>query len=129
VERRDRFAQGVASGDPAPDSVLLWTRASAAGSAAAVALTVEVAEDPAFERVVATAPVRASPPPTTPAACWSAGCGRRAPTGIASPTRAETAAASAHAHAPGRRRSATGALRLRQLPERLRGRSERLPPE
>ncbi|HET9768385.1 MAG TPA: PhoD-like phosphatase N-terminal domain-containing protein, partial [Thermoanaerobaculia bacterium] len=59
VERRDRFAQGVASGDPAPNSVLLWTRGSAAGTAAAVALTVEVAEDAAFERVVATAPVRA----------------------------------------------------------------------
>src|SRR5512145_319917 len=53
VERRDLFAQGVASGDPAPDSVLLWTRASGAGGADAVALTVEVAEDVAFERVVA----------------------------------------------------------------------------
>ncbi|HEU5322798.1 MAG TPA: PhoD-like phosphatase N-terminal domain-containing protein, partial [Methylomirabilota bacterium] len=60
VERRDLFAQGVASGDPAPDSVLLWTRASAAGGADAIALTVEVAEDPAFERVVASAPTRAT---------------------------------------------------------------------
>ncbi len=59
VERRELFAQGVASGDPAPDSVLLWTRASAAGSEAAVSLTVEVAEDAAFERVIATAPTRA----------------------------------------------------------------------
>src|SRR5688572_14678092 len=25
-ERRDLYPQGVASGDPAPDSVLLWTR-------------------------------------------------------------------------------------------------------
>ena len=56
VERRDLFAEGVASGDPGPDSVLLWTRASAGGSRETVALTVEVAEDPAFERVVATAP-------------------------------------------------------------------------
>src|SRR6185503_17467858 len=59
VERRDLFAQGVASGDPGPDSVLLWTRASAAGRADAVALTVEVAEDPAFARVVVSAPTRA----------------------------------------------------------------------
>ncbi|HEV8580303.1 MAG TPA: alkaline phosphatase D family protein [Thermoanaerobaculia bacterium] len=59
VERRDLFAQGVASGDPAPDSVLLWTRASSAGSATAVLLTVEVAEDAAFKRVIATAPTRA----------------------------------------------------------------------
>jgi alkaline phosphatase D len=55
VERRDLFAEGVASGDPAPDSVLLWTRVSAGGAAASVPLTVEVAEDPEFERVVATA--------------------------------------------------------------------------
>src|ERR1044071_7054635 len=56
TERRDLFAEGVASGDPGPDSVLLWTRASAGGSEAAVKLTVEVAEDPAFEHVVARAP-------------------------------------------------------------------------
>ena len=59
AERRDLFAQGVASGDPGADSVLLWTRASAAGAADSLALTVEVAEDQAFERVVATAPTRA----------------------------------------------------------------------
>jgi alkaline phosphatase D len=59
AERRDLFAQGVASGDPAPDSVLLWTRASSGGAADAVALTVELAEDAAFERVVATASTRA----------------------------------------------------------------------
>ena len=59
VEARELFAQGVASGDPGPDSVLLWTRASAAGKATAVPLTVEVAEDPAFERVIASATTRA----------------------------------------------------------------------
>jgi alkaline phosphatase D len=59
VERRDLFAQGVASGDPGVDSVLLWTRASAAGRADVVELVVEVAEDAAFERVVASAPTRA----------------------------------------------------------------------
>ena len=58
-ERRDLFTEGVASGDPATDSVLLWTRYSAGGTAEAVPLTVEVAEDPAFERVVATARTRA----------------------------------------------------------------------
>lgn len=56
IERRELFAEGIASGDPGPDSVLLWTRASAGGSKEAVALTVEVAEDPDFEHVVATAP-------------------------------------------------------------------------
>jgi alkaline phosphatase D len=58
-ERRDLFTEGVASGDPATESVLLWTRYSAGGTAEAVSLTVEVAEDPAFERVVATARTRA----------------------------------------------------------------------
>jgi alkaline phosphatase D len=59
VERRDLFAQGVASGDPGTDSSLLWTRVSAGGSNPEVALTVEVADDAAFERVVATASTRA----------------------------------------------------------------------
>jgi len=51
-ERRDFFPQGVASGDPASDSVILWTRRPPA-SQAAEKLTVEVAEDSAFRRVVA----------------------------------------------------------------------------
>src|SRR5262245_18579787 len=59
VERRERFAHGVASGDPHPDSVLVWTRVSLAGEAAVVPLTVEVAEDEAFERVVASESARA----------------------------------------------------------------------
>lgn len=59
VERRDLFAEGVASGDPAADSVLLWTRASHGGTRDAVALRLEVAEDAAFERVVATTRTRA----------------------------------------------------------------------
>lgn len=55
-ERRDRFAEGVASGDPQADSVILWTRysAGAAIGSTAARLTLEVAEDEAFARVVAT---------------------------------------------------------------------------
>src|SRR6185503_6411535 len=59
AERRDLFAQGVESAAPGPDIVVLWTRAAAAGRADAVALTVEVAEDPAVARVVVSAPTRA----------------------------------------------------------------------
>lgn len=59
VERRDLFAEGVASGDPAADSVLLWTRYAAGGAQAAVPLTVQVAEDPEFQRVLATTQARA----------------------------------------------------------------------
>src|SRR4051812_39328592 len=52
-ERRDLYPEGVASGDPLPDSVILWTRrAFEAGTRAE--LTVEVAADEAFKRVIAT---------------------------------------------------------------------------
>jgi|HubBroStandDraft_6_1064221.scaffolds.fasta_scaffold27692_4 alkaline phosphatase D len=66
-ERRDLYPEGVASGDPDSNSVLLWTRRPysgeklAEGSPAKPAentiheLTVEVAEDDAFRHVVATA--------------------------------------------------------------------------
>ncbi|MBS0377438.1 MAG: alkaline phosphatase D family protein [Proteobacteria bacterium] len=51
-ERRDLYPEGVASGDPEPTSVILWTRRPySAGSRAT--LYVEVAEDPSFRRVVA----------------------------------------------------------------------------
>ena len=53
-ERRDLFPEGVASGDPSPDSVILWTRRPCRGDSPRQ-LTVEVAEDPQFHRVVALA--------------------------------------------------------------------------
>lgn len=54
-ERRDLYPQGVASGDPAPDSVLLWTRRQPAADdlRAAYLLTVEVAKDRDFRHIVA----------------------------------------------------------------------------
>jgi alkaline phosphatase D len=54
-ERRDLYPQGVASGDPQPDSVILWTRRPFERGAAPAELTVEVALDPEFTQVVATA--------------------------------------------------------------------------
>jgi alkaline phosphatase D len=50
-ERRDLYPEGVASGDPDPNSVILWTRRPPASQAAA-RLTVEIAEDANFRRVV-----------------------------------------------------------------------------
>ena len=58
-ERRDLYSQGVASGDPHPDSVLLWTRCEFPTGAEG-RLTVEVSEDESFARVVATAPATVS---------------------------------------------------------------------
>jgi alkaline phosphatase D len=57
-EDRAHFSEGVASADPRPDSVLLWTRCSESG-AQAFRLRVEIASDPSFDRVVATASARA----------------------------------------------------------------------
>ena len=61
-ERRDLYPQGVASGDPDDNSVLLWTRRPYADGRERATLLVEVAEDPAFTRVIATtaAPVLAA---------------------------------------------------------------------
>ncbi len=53
IERRDVFPEGVASGDPTPDSVLLWTRRPYADGRRVARLRVEVADDEAFARVVA----------------------------------------------------------------------------
>ena len=53
-ERRDLYPEGVASGDPDASSVILWTRRPFEPGGRRV-LTVEVAEDDAFRRVVAKA--------------------------------------------------------------------------
>lgn len=64
-ERRDLYPQGVASGDPDPHSVILWTRRPFEHGTREL-LTVEVAEDEAFQRVIAHA--RA---PVSGAADWT----------------------------------------------------------
>src|SRR5262247_1551755 len=65
-ERRDLYPEGVASGDPDADSVILWTRRPFESGGRSL-LTVEVAEDDAFRRVVAraSAPVSAESDWTT----------------------------------------------------------------
>jgi len=64
-ETRALYPEGVASGDPDPNSVILWTRRPFDRGARQV-LTVEVAQDPAFKRVVAHAPA-----PVLAAADWT----------------------------------------------------------
>jgi alkaline phosphatase D len=54
-ERRDLYAEGVASGDSNENSVLLWTRRASTED-----LTVEISEDDAFKNVVATTRARVS---------------------------------------------------------------------
>jgi alkaline phosphatase D len=53
TERRDLYPQGVASGDPAPNSVILWTRRLPLANSTASRLTVELSTDPAFRKLVA----------------------------------------------------------------------------
>src|SRR5690606_37116209 len=55
TERRDLYPQGVASGDPDERSVLRWTRRPFEDGRGYATLLVEVAEDPDYARVVATA--------------------------------------------------------------------------
>src|SRR6185295_18671842 len=51
-ERRDLYPQGVASGDPDHESVILWTRRPA-GASETIRLDVEVAADEGFANIVA----------------------------------------------------------------------------
>src|SRR3954452_10826630 len=66
-ERRDLYPEGVASGDPDSNSVLLWTRRAQASSSNPVQkLTLEVAEDESFRQVIATKAV-----PISEASDWT----------------------------------------------------------
>jgi alkaline phosphatase D len=58
-EARQCFPEGVASGDPDSTSVILWTRRPYAAGHKTPRLIVEVAEDRAFERVIAIAKANA----------------------------------------------------------------------
>jgi len=64
-ERRELFPEGVASGDPEPNSVILWTRRPFTDGTRHF-LTVEVAEDEGFRRVVVQAR-----PPVSAASDWT----------------------------------------------------------
>ncbi|HEY1038171.1 MAG TPA: alkaline phosphatase D family protein [Bacteroidia bacterium] len=53
IERRDLFPQGVASGDPTFNSVILWTRRPPVNDSVAQKLTVEISTSPKFKKIVA----------------------------------------------------------------------------
>jgi len=56
-ERRDLYPHGVASGDPHPDSVMLWTRRPFDAGHGPERLTVQIADGPDFARVISRAQV------------------------------------------------------------------------
>jgi phosphodiesterase/alkaline phosphatase D-like protein len=74
-ERRDLYPEGVASGDPESESVLLWTRrAPVSGETAATqVLTAEISEDESFRDVIALLTRQFRRLPTGLAAFWPAG--------------------------------------------------------
>src|SRR3954468_5792869 len=92
-ERRDFYPEGVASGDPDPHSVILWTRRPFDHGDRHV-LTVEVAEDEAFRDVIAQAPAPVSAASDWPTRVSSPALRPRTSTGTGSPMRTGTAAAS-----------------------------------
>ncbi len=53
-ECRECYPQGVASGDPGPDGVIVWTRRPPVNGGAASRLLVEIAADEGFRDVVST---------------------------------------------------------------------------
>ena len=53
TERRDLFPQGIASGDPKADSVILWTRRPPINGNFAQKLVVEMSSTPDFKKIVA----------------------------------------------------------------------------
>src|SRR5689334_1294433 len=55
TERRDLYPHGVASGDPHPDSVILWTRRPPSAESTASKLTLELSESADFRHVVSSA--------------------------------------------------------------------------
>ena len=74
VERRDLYPQGVASGDPHPDSVILWTRRPPRRARPRRRCWPSRWRRTRRSRAWSPAPGRRSPPtPTGPAACSSAG--------------------------------------------------------
>lgn len=60
-ERRDLYPQGVASGDPHSDSVILWTRRPPAAEGESRRLTLEISEFPDFHVVESSAAANISP--------------------------------------------------------------------
>jgi phosphodiesterase/alkaline phosphatase D-like protein len=52
-EGREFFPQGVASADPYPDSVIVWTRRPPVTGSVAKKLIVEIAEDSDFRKTIA----------------------------------------------------------------------------
>ena len=128
-ERRDLYPEGVASGDPDPNSVILWTRRPFEAGGRQL-LTVEVAEDDAFRRVVAKAPA-----PVSAAVRLDVPRAGRAPQARAHllvslhRRRRERQPRRPDDHRAAAERSAAGQFRLRQLPERQRRQAQRLSPD
>lgn len=54
-ERRDLYPHGVASGDPTPDGMILWTRRPPVADSKASTITLEISDREGFDRIVSRA--------------------------------------------------------------------------
>src|SRR4030095_2737844 len=72
-ESREFYPQGVASADPHPNSVVVWTRRPPLNDSTAKSLTVEIADDPGFHRIVARTEANLSPETIWPCRVLAAG--------------------------------------------------------
>ncbi len=59
-ERRELYPEGVASGDPTSDSVIVWTRRPGEAGGAPLTLTAQIATDRSFRHVLASTATRVS---------------------------------------------------------------------
>ncbi len=130
----DPFTLGVASGDPHPDSVLLWTRLAPApyqadGGLPARRVTVEweIALDARFRSVVRRGRPPPTPSSTTPCTSRPAGSPRAASTTTASARAASSAPRAAPAPRPPPQPRRRAHLRRRLLPALRPGLLHRLP--
>ena len=128
-ERRELYPQGVASGDPHPDSVMLWTRRPPAAGAAAKqpdGRSRTRSRVQARRRDVERAVVRRERL-DLPRARGGPEARQRLLVSLHRRARSRQPHRP-HADRAARERRAPRALRVRQLPERLSGRAERLSP-
>ena len=92
-QRGECYPQGVASGDPSADGMILWTRRPPVDESSASRLAVEISNDTEFRRVVSKTHGRYPRTPTGRVECSSPAFCPVASTGIASPTSMASAAA------------------------------------
>jgi alkaline phosphatase D len=127
-EARELFPEGVASGDPDSTSVILWTRRPFGPGHKTLRLIVEVAEDRAFEHVVAATNANAPEESDWTARVLVGGLKPATEYWYRFTDERKRQPHRPHDHRARRRRPAPSKLRFRLLPECQLRRAERVSP-